>query len=393
LKRTRLRLDMMIIHVNECYHPVLGGLEKVVQKIAEHQAKLGYEVHVITSRYGAESECVEEELNDVHVHRVKAWKLYYQDLMIPREFCEGLLREADVVHVHSQNSLFNVILGKKAKKMFKPVVINFLALDYVKLHTNRLIRFFGGLYQEWIQREAVGIVDKAIAINERDHRILKEKYNVESEIVPHGIDEKYLTRPKDERTFREKYEVYEENIIAYIGRIHPSKGLDVLVKALPLIARKAGNFTVVIAGGGSEAYRRSLLKLSEKLRVEHRVRILGYISEDEKISLLDASKIFVLPTRHFGEAYPLVVDEAYARGVPLVVTDAGALPYRVKHLETGMIAKMNNPESLAEAVIALLTNDDLYSKIREKVKRVKILTWRQVCERISKIYEDIHDVN
>jgi len=95
--------------------------------------------------------------------------------------------------------------------------------------------------------------------------------------------------------FREKYEFYEENVIAYIGRIHPSKGLDVLVKALPLIAREAGDFTVVIAGGGFEAYSRSLLKLAEKLRVEDKVRILGYICEEEKISLLDASKIFVPP--------------------------------------------------------------------------------------------------
>jgi len=384
---------MRIAHVVHTYFPRIGGIERAVQHLAEEQVKLGHDVTVITSNVDIVGSPKEEMINDVYIHRIKALQFYYPDLTVPKESCKELLKRTDVVHIHSQNSLFNIIMGRQAKNVGKPIVMDFLALDYLKSHANPLIRLFGGCYQEWVQHEAVKLVDKAITLNEKDQRILREKYGVESTVVPHGIDERYLTKPKDERTFREKYEVYEENIIAYIGRIHPSKGLDVLVKALPLIAREAEDFTVVIAGGGSEAYRRSLLGLAKKLRVEDKVRILGYICEDEKISLLDASKILVLPTRHFGEAYPLVVDEAYARGVPLVVADAGALPCRVKHLETGMLVKMNNPKSLAEAVIALLTNDDLYSKMREKVKKVKILTWRQVCERISKIYEDIHGAN
>ena len=75
---------------------------------------------------------------------------------------------------------------------------------------------------------------------------------------------------------------FMRKMLAYIGRIHPSKGLDVLVKSLPLIAREAEDFMVVIAGGGPEAYMRSLLGLAKKLRVEDRVRILATFARTKR---------------------------------------------------------------------------------------------------------------
>jgi glycosyltransferase involved in cell wall biosynthesis len=386
---------MILVHVAHSYYPVLGGIERAVQKMAEHQIELGHEVHIITSHYGAENRAFKEELNSVHIHRVKAWRLHYPDLTIPRESCESLLREANVIHVHGQNSLFNILLAKRAKRMGRCIVMDFLALDYLKLHLNPIIRLFGSCYQERIQHEAAKFVDEAITLNERDQRLLKEKYEVESTVIPHGIDESYLMKPKDEKLFREKYNVYEENVMAYVGRIHPSKGLDVLVKALPLITSKVNNFVAVIAGGGSEAYRRHLLMLAKKLKVEDRVRILGYINEDEKISLLDASRVFVFPTRHFGEAYPLVIDEAYAREIPIVTTGVGAMPYRVKHMETGILIPTDDPSSLSRAVVTLLKDDDLLANMHRQLRSIKksLLTWRQVCLRLNKIYDDAMKVS
>ncbi|MBS7610476.1 glycosyltransferase family 4 protein [Candidatus Bathyarchaeota archaeon] len=366
-------------------------MEKAIQSLAEEQAKTGHEVHVITSTLTMRSKQKKEVINGVHIHRVGAIRLHFPDLTYPMGYPRYVLEETDIVHVHSQNSLFNIILAECAKKLGKPLVIDFLALDYLKSHPNPLIRLFGNHYQERAQRRAASLADKAITMNEKDHRILRKKYGIESEIIPHGIDERYLTKPKDEKLFREKYGVNKENVIAYIGRIHPSKGLDVLVKALPLIAHEVNDSVAVIAGGGSEAYRRSLLMLARKLKVDGRVRILGYISEDEKISLLDASKVFVLPSRHFGEAYPLVVDEAYARGVPIIASRVGILPLRIRHLKTGMIVRPNDPSLLANAVMILLKDDELSKAIHAKIKdeKTKLLTWQLVCERIKKGYQEI----
>ncbi len=380
---------MKIAHIFHSYYPNPGGMERVVQRLAGEQSREGYEVHIITSMLGAQIRPREESVDGVCVHRVKTFRLRYPDLSYPIGCPDHVLKGSDVVHVHSQNSLFNMTIAKVAKRIGKPVVIDFLALDYLNSHTNPLIRFFGNRYQERIQSEAVKLVDDAITLNKRDYLILKEKYGVESKIVPHGIDEEYLTKSKDDSMFRRKNEVFTKNVVAYVGRVHPSKGLDTLIEAISLVAHKINDFIVVIAGGGSKPYKEKLGKLAERLGVEHKVKLLGYITEDEKISLLDSSKLFVFPTRHFGEAYPLVVDEAYARGVPIVAMEVGALPDRIKHLETGILVPPDDASSLAKALIAMLKDHDLHGRMCVGVRGIKrsLMTWMQVCERLDAIYE------
>jgi len=63
------------------------------------------------------------------------------------------------------------------------------------------------------------------------------------------------------------------------------------------------------------------LKIAEKAGVRDRVRVLGYISEEDKIALIDASDIVVLPTKHAGESYPLLINEVLARGKKFIMTE------------------------------------------------------------------------
>ena len=66
---------MRTVHVWHHYRPVVSGLENVVKSLAEGMAKLGHEVHVVTSTYGAKGRPREEVMKDVYVHRVKAVRL------------------------------------------------------------------------------------------------------------------------------------------------------------------------------------------------------------------------------------------------------------------------------------------------------------------------------
>jgi len=63
---------MKIVHIHHHYWPVIGGLENVVKALAEGMAKLGHEVHVITSNHGTTNKTGEEEINGVHVHRIRS---------------------------------------------------------------------------------------------------------------------------------------------------------------------------------------------------------------------------------------------------------------------------------------------------------------------------------
>jgi len=372
---------MKIVHTYHSYYPVIGGLEKVIQKLAEEQAKLGHEVHVITSYSSAKDSPAEGELNNVYVHRVKALRLYYPDLTIPRDFNESLLKGADVVHAHSQNSLFNIIIVKKAKSLRAKIVTYFLGVDYLRKHSNPIIRLLGYQYQKAITKRFVGLVDLAIVTNDYERGVLRKRYGLESVVLPHGVSEQYLRTPNMENYFRSKYGV-QGRIIAYIGRIHPTKGLDLLIKAFAEVSKKEPDVILIIAGKGDARYLKKCMKLVKALSLESKVKYLGYISEVDKIGLIDSSEFIVIPSRHAGESYPLVVDEVKARGKPLVVTNYGALPHRIIQPVEGLVVNAD-VHSLARGLLYALLNKRSFRILS------KPLTWREVAEKLLNLYQSV----
>jgi glycosyltransferase involved in cell wall biosynthesis len=376
---------MFIVNVNESYWPIIGGLERVIQGIAEELVKLGHENHVITSKIGAEGRPREEIINGVYVHRVKALRLYFQDLTIPMEIPIRVLKEADVIICWSQSSYFVYKVCREAKKLGRFLAVQFLGVDYLKYHYNPLLRMPGYIYQKLITKEMSDLADIALVTNEYERSLLKEEYGLDAIVVPHGIDEVYLELPGMDEGFRRKYNV-KGKIVAFIGRIHPTKGLDLLIKAFAEVAMKVPGAVLIIAGSGDERYLGKCLKLARILGVEEKVKYIGYISEEDKIALIDASDAVVLPTKHAGESYPLLINEVLARGKKLIITRGNIAS---KWIEESSIAKVVNPDpqELAQAII-----DELKSENNTEIdsnKTVKIPTWRDIAYKLLELLQQM----
>jgi len=121
-----------IVHVHHHYWPVIGGLENAVRALAEGMAKLGHEVHVVASSYSGGKP--KEEMNGVRVHRVKSARLHYPDLTYPLSYPLEALEGADVVHGHSQNSLFTVKVVEKAKRLGVKTVVK-TVMYFMRTHS------------------------------------------------------------------------------------------------------------------------------------------------------------------------------------------------------------------------------------------------------------------
>jgi len=382
---------MRIAHIFHNYYPVIGGMERAIQRLAEEQAKMGHEVHVITSIHGAGDRPREEELNGVSVHRVRSWRLRYPDLTMPKEIPEDAIREADIVHGWSQNSYFTYRMCREAKKLNKPVAMYFLGVDYLKHHYNPLIRLFGYSYQRWITREVAKVTDLALVTNEYEKRLLKER-NIEAIVIPHGVEKIYLKLPNMAEYFRGKYDV-KGKIIAYIGRVHPTKGLDLLIRAFKDVARQVPDAVLIVAGKGDEKYLGKCMKLAKKLGIGNKVRYLGYIPEEDKIALIDASEIVVLPTKHSGEAYPLILNEVTARGKTIVVTNRSKiLEHRVKHEKSenrNTVVSPSNAPSLTRTITSLLKNEKPVLTANGSRNKTQVLSWNNVARRLVELYSQI----
>jgi glycosyltransferase involved in cell wall biosynthesis len=373
---------MRIAHVFHHYYPVIGGLERAIQSLAEEQAKMSHEVNVITSRFGAEDRPKEEVINRVYVYRVKALRFYFPDLTIPMDLPKKILKDSDLIVCWSQNSYFTYKICKYAKEIGKKLVVYFIGVDYLEHHYNALIRVLGRLYQRLITQKVVGLADIALVTNNYERKLLREIYSIDTIVLPHGIDEAYLKLPNMANSFTRKYGV-EGNIVAFIGRIHPTKGLDLLIKAFVEVAMKMPNAVLVIAGSGNEKYLEKCMRLTERLRVKERVKYIGHISEEDKIALIDASDVIVLPTRHAGESYPLLVNEVLARGKRLIMTRGSIASKWVEENGVGKVVDPD-PHSLAQTIV-----EELRSKGDEKANEtIKILAWREVaCKLLAILWQ------
>ena len=377
---------MKFVHVFHNFYPVVGGLENVVKFLAEGTAKLGYEVHVVTSTYGAEDRPKEEEVDGVYIHRVKAFRLRYPDLTIPREIPRDVLRCADVVHGHSQNSLFTIKVLEEAKRLGAKTVIHFMAVDAFKDHPNPLIRLLAPYYGgRWALRKVIEVCDAKLVRSRRDEEVLKKRYGIETIYIPDGIPKELFEKPSMAREFRDRYGVCEPFVV-YIGRLHRLKGVDVLIKAMSIVVKEIPGLKAIIIGPGDQSPYKSLAR---KLGVERNVLFLGFVDEDTKIGAIDASLALVLPSVcDYIEVYPMVISEAWARGKPVIASSVGGVPYRVKDNVNGLLVPPRDPYSLAKAIVELYSDRDLAERLGREGKK-EVYSWDEIVNKLISTYQGL----
>lgn len=361
-------------------------MERAVQSVAEEQAKLGHEVHVITSYNVARNSLAEEKLNKVYVHRVRSLRLGYSDLTYSLNYPVDILKNADVVHGHSQNSLFTVKVIEKAKRLGVRTAIYFMAVDALNDHPNLLIRLIGPHYGRWILLKAIKNSDVKLVKSYRDQEILRSRYKVDAIYVPDGIQDYYfMTEKADPDKFRKKFGVKQEKIFLFIGRIHKLKGPHILVKALKYIKEDVAAVFIGPDGG----YLKETLDLVERISVKDRVYMLGYVDEETKMKALDSATALILPSiADYVEVYPMVISEAWAREKPVIASKVGGIPYRVKQDVNGILVDPSDPKMLAEAMLKV-AHDDKLAKEMGRNGRKDVFSWKEIAMKSIQLYEQV----
>lgn len=151
-----------------------------------------------------------------------------------------------------------------------------------------------------------------------------------------------------------------EPTVLFLGQTKYRKGWDVLVRAIPQV-RAAVPEAVFIFAGHTARDHSDFDALVDEYGVRGALRLPGRVSEAEKVRLLRSVTLLTLPERYAGFGLPLV--EAMMAGTPVVTTDVPACNEIVRHEETGLLAKPEDPQSLATQIIRLLTDPALRARL------------------------------
>jgi len=187
-----------------------------------------------------------------------------------------------------------------------------------------------------------------------------------------------------------------KKIILSLGRLIKLKGYDLVLKALPEVVRVVPNLIYLIIGEGEE--EKELRELVKKLDLEKYVNFVEAIKgpEETRASYYALADVFAGPSREIIykdykhiESFGLVYLEAAAAEKPVIATKIGGIPEAVLNGQTGLLVPPENPQALAQALIKLLTDEELAKKLgKQGRKRVeKEFRWEQQVEKISELLD------
>ena len=176
--------------------------------------------------------------------------------------------------------------------------------------------------------------------------------------------------------------------LLFFGLIRASKGLDLLVRALPAIVKEVPDLRLVVAGDAiepAEPYRELARELGVSERVEWRLR---FLAEDEIADVMEEAAVVVLPYRRIESSGVLATALGYGR--PVVVTDVGSLGDTVRELGAGAVVPPEDPAALAEACIALLDDPEALARAARGTEAARdALSWDRAAEAHERLYAEL----
>jgi glycosyltransferase involved in cell wall biosynthesis len=158
-----------------------------------------------------------------------------------------------------------------------------------------------------------------------------------------------------------------ERAVLFVGRLSAPKGFGDLLAAIPAVIARHPEARFVLCGVAETGAREPELRADvEKRGLASRVTFLGSLEGDELAAVYAAATVFVSPS--WTEAFPLVIPEAMAAGLPLVVTAVGAIPDFIHDGEDGFLIEPRDAAALADRVHRLLADEPLRRRISEHVR-------------------------
>jgi glycosyltransferase involved in cell wall biosynthesis len=188
------------------------------------------------------------------------------------------------------------------------------------------------------------IADRIICDCEDTKRVLIERYGISVKKIS------VIHCAVDPEKFHFKGLPKASNSVLYIGRLAKRKGIEFLIRSMPLVVRTVPDARLLVGGKGSCLEK--MKSLVRHLELEGNVSFLDFVPEDQLNTLYNQAQCVVVPSVF--EGFGITVIEALAAGTRVVGTDVDGIREILKRGEYGRLVPYGDSQALAEAIIAEL---------------------------------------
>lgn len=369
---------MKILFVLEHYYPFIGGAEVLFKQVCEGLVEKGHIVTVITSRLPHTSSF--EIINGVSVYRVntphRASRYWFTFLAVPLTI--RLARSADIIQTTTYNGAFPAWLASRLTGRKCIITVHEVIAEGWRSMMGM------NLLMAWLHRSLEFIIitmpfDHYISVSlytaDRIKRYGVKKYRIST--IYNGIDYDLFDPQKtDGQSVRNKLGIRDEFIYMYYGRPGISKGLEYLIRAVPLVSEKipGARLLMILGRMPVDGYKRITVLIRE-LCLEKSIILLDPVPRDRLPSYIAASDCVVVPS--LSEGFGFTAIEACAMHKPVVATNVASLPEVISG--TFVLVPPSDPQALAEGIYTVYTRSVIPSAERR-------FYWSDCIDGYEKIY-------
>lgn len=367
---------------------MVGGAEVAAYNLAQNVARLGYEVNIFTSSIDSKNHI--EQADGVKVFRYgtnfKIEKAFFSAGLYTGSITHGM----DLVHLHFTTPPGDVGAYFYSLIKRKPLIITYhgdAEENYGRMLRRTGVKLYNRFMVDRILSHAVRIISPS-QYYITESRFLS-KYREKTLAIPNGINLEEISLPYSKEECRKRLSIPpDDKVILFVGALKGYKSPDLLVKALPLILPKVPAARLVLVGDGP--MRREIEILVKDLGVTDRVMLPGIVVGETKAMYYKSADVFALPSTMSTEVFPLVLLEASAAGLPLIVSSLGTFRCLVEDGHNGVITKSGDIVSLAETAGNLLTQPGLAEKMGMNARRkAEDYSWKRIAEVTAEFYQTV----
>lgn len=155
-------------------------------------------------------------------------------------------------------------------------------------------------------------------------------------VMPLGINLTTFQSLPTRGAFRQQHpHLTDKTLLLFLSRLHEKKGLDLLLPAFARLRQHCPDVALVLAGSGTPVYEAELHAQVQTLGIAQDVVFTGFVADAAKQAVLADCDLFVLPS--YSENFGIVVVEAMASGLPIIISDQIGLADEIAQAEAGVI--------------------------------------------------------